>query len=572
MPFPIHTLIARCLKSGKVAGLYFFLWLFASMGSCTVAYAQATEAPNNSAAARVNTNVLNRLHLLASELEQLSAERDALAGTLEGVSEDQMLEQRERLVQMTRAIATMNSTFEVTALAGVDTGRVEDTDEEYNWRSELIEIASPVLDSLKSITEKPRRKAELLAESERLQERLELAEDASNALNSRQVASDRANTTLRLQMLTDKWRAQANDLTRQQVLVSQQIESISKNDNGFLTSFGNTFQSFFLGRGLTILLAFMGAMVAWGLAKFVWWFSNRYLVAKRIRRKSFWYRLFSYSYFLVTFIFIIFAIFLVLYLRDDILLIALMFLLLAAATLSLRNLIPQYMKEARLLLNLGAVREEEMVIYDGLPWIVRSLNLYSILHNPKLTGIVRLPMDKVKTLVSRPVKDTIWFPTTKNDYIFLPDGAFGQVVKQTPDLVEVQVRGGMVTTFRARDFYALKVTNISRNATFGVCASFVVDHANQPVDTDIVNAEIIAAIRASVDEAGYGEGVRDIIIDMQPTGTSSLAYVVYLTVASKYASNYFSLQRLVQKVSVDFSNSKNWTIPNQKLAVHSGMA
>ena len=230
------------------------------------------------------------------------------------------------------------------------------------------------------------------------------------------------------------------------------------------------------------------------------------------------------------------------------------------------------MKEARLLLNLGAVREEEVVVYDGLPWIVRSLNLYSTLHNPKLTGIVRLPMDKVKTLVSRPVKENIWFPTSKGDYIFLSDGSFGKIIRQTPDLVEVEVRGGMVMTFRARDFYAQKITNLTRRETFGVSVSFSVDQLQQPFDQDHVSSQIISAIRLALTDAGYGDGVRDIIVDMQPSSASSLACVVYLTVVSKYASNYFSLQRIVQKVSVDVSNSNNWSIPNQKLAVHSGMA
>ena len=519
-----------------------------------------------------NVDIVKRLHVLALEIQQLSAERESLVASLEGIPDTRGLEEREQLAQVTRTLATLRSSFEVTALAGVDMGRLDEPDEEYNWRSELIEIASPLLESLKSVTEKPRRKAELMAEGERLQQRLALAVEAAAVLKQRQEFSDRAGTTQRLQLLSDKWDSQISELEQSRELVSQQLESINENKSDFLTAISNTSRAFFLGRGLTLFLAVLGALLAWGLAKFIWWFANQYLIAKRIRRRSFWYRLFSYSYFLVTFIFIVVAIFVVLYLRDDILLIALMFLLLAAATLSLRNLIPQYMKEARLLLNLGAVREEEVVVYDGLPWIVRSLNLYSTLHNPKLTGIVRLPMDKVKTLVSRPVKENIWFPTSKGDYIFLSDGSFGKIIRQTPDLVEVEVRGGMVMTFRARDFYAQKITNLTRRETFGVSVSFSVDQLQQPFDQDHVSSQIISAIRLALTDAGYGDGVRDIIVDMQPSSASSLACVVYLTVVSKYASNYFSLQRIVQKVSVDVSNSNNWSIPNQKLAVHSGMA
>ncbi len=519
-----------------------------------------------------NAGIVNKLHALVFEIEQLSSERDAMAKSLEAIADTEMLEQREQLAQMKRTLATLRSTFEVTALAGVDTGSLDEPDEEYNWRTELIEIASPLLESLKNVTEKPRRKAELMAERERLTQRLVLAVEAARVIEQRRSISDKAGTTQRLELLSAKWSSEIGEMEQQRDLVSQQLESINKNKSDFLTAFGDTSRAFFLGRGLTIFLAIIGALVAWGLAKFIWWFANRYLINKRIRRRSFWYRLFSYSYFLVTFIFIVVAIFLVLYLRDDILLIALMFLLLAAATLSLRSLIPQYMKEARLLLNLGAVREEEVVVYDGLPWVVRSLNLYSTLHNPKLTGIVRLPMDKVKNLVSRPIKETIWFPTSKNDYIFLPDGSFGKVLKQTPDLVEVEVRGGMVMTFRARDFYAQKITNLSRNATFGVSSAFTLSTTQPSFNADTVSLDLISAIRLSLAEAGYGDGVQDVIVDTQASGETSMACIVYLTVTSKYASNYFSLQRLVQKASIDVCNNNHWAIPDQKLAVHSGMA
>ena len=229
----------------------------------------ASASPENSA----DGNVVNRLHVLAIELDNLLLERLRLVSSLENVPESEKLPEREQLEQLTRTIETLESTFEITALAGVDTGRVDEPDEEYNWRSELIEIASPVLDSLKTVTEKPRRKAELLAQSEQLKQRYQLALDASDALALRQDESDRPATSKRLALLADKWGTQISEMEQQQVLVSQQLESIENNDTGFLTSFGHTFQAFFLGRGLTIFLAFLGAMVAWGLAKFLWWFA-----------------------------------------------------------------------------------------------------------------------------------------------------------------------------------------------------------------------------------------------------------------------------------------------------------
>jgi len=515
--------------------------------------------------------IVSELDRLSVELENLVAERRALAASLENVPETELTEEREQLAQINRTIATLRATFEITALEGLDGEQLDDTDEEYNWRAELIEIVSPVLESLKTVTEKPRRKAELRAENEVLEQRLGVALEARQMLQDRQAISGSENTNKRLDQLADKWDSQISEYEQQRALVTQQLGSIDKNETSLLTSFTRGVQNFFLGRGLTIFLAVLGALVAWGCARFIWWFANRYVISKPVRRRSFWYRLFSYSYFLVTFLFIMVAVFVILYLRDDILLIALMFLLLAAAALSLRRLIPQYMQEARLLLNLGAVREEEEVTYNGLPWIVRSLNLYTILHNPELTGIIRLPMDKIKELVSRPIKDTIWFPTSRDDYIFLPDGTFGQILKQTPDLVEVLVRGGMVTTYPAKDFYAMHVTNLSREETFGVNVTFGFDYAQQAICLDTIPEGIKTAVENALIEAGYEEGIRDIMVDLKEANASSLDFIIFLTVENSLASKYFALQRLVQKTCVELSNNESWSIPFPQLTIHQAL-
>jgi hypothetical protein len=42
--------------------------------------------------------------------------------------------------------------------------------------------------------------------------------------------------------------------------------------------------------------------------------------------------------------------------------------------------LPSFIREVMLLLNIGAVREGERVVYNGIPWLVKTLNLYQYLR------------------------------------------------------------------------------------------------------------------------------------------------------------------------------------------------
>ena len=101
----------------------------------------------------------------------------------------------------------------------------------------------------------------------------------------------------------------------------------------------------------------------------------------------------------------------VLYVLGDWLILAIIMVFLVGVLFALRNSLPRYMHEVRLLLNLGPVREGERVIYQSLPWRVSRLNIYSSLVNPSLTGgIIRLPLSEMLQLVSRRwSRDEPWF-------------------------------------------------------------------------------------------------------------------------------------------------------------------
>ena len=124
-------------------------------------------------------------------------------------------------------------------------------------------------------------------------------------------------------------------------------------------------------------------------------------------------------------------------------------------------MLPTY--EARLILNLGTVREGERVYYKGVPWKVDSLNFLCSLTNDSLEGGSILVRAKdMMNHQSRPMaKDEDMFPTKKGNWISLKDGSFGEVILQTPDQVLLRTLGGSQLYYQTPQFLSLFPENLS---------------------------------------------------------------------------------------------------------------
>ncbi len=369
--------------------------------------------------------------------------------------------------------------------------------------------------------------------------------------------------------LREGWTDELQQLEGEELIATRQLQELLGEKEGSFSGVVPSLKRFVLGTGLTLLLATLAALLMYLVMRSIWWVYEKKIVSKETRRKSTLYRFSAYLYHLVTALFILLTIFIVLYVREDLLLLALASLLLAGVLLNFKQFFPRYFSEARLLLNLGSVREEERVIYNGLPWQVKSLNLHTVLHNPALDGIVRLPLSIVRDLVSRPVRNNLWFPSQRGDYIILPDGVLGRVKYQTPDLVEVTVRGGMAQTFTTADFYTLNITNLSRDESFGVAVTFGLDYSLQSISVTEIPDSLHQAITEKLNSTELGKETVSLMVELSEASASSLDYIIYGTFRKSSASSYYRIQRLVLQTCVEVSNERNWTIPFPQLTVHS---
>jgi hypothetical protein len=234
---------------------------------------------------------------------------------------------------------------------------------------------------------------------------------------------------------------------------------------------------------------------------------------------------------------------------------------------TLRQSAPRYMAEARVLLNMGSVREGERVTYDGLPWKITSLNIYSTLHNPLLRGgTVRLTIGDIAQLHSRPyTKDEPWFPCREGDFVILDGDIFGKVLMQTPELVQLQVIGS-TTSFPVADFLAKHPRNLSQG--FALPMVFGLDYQHQSlILTDVVE-KLRGEFEASSVAEVFGRHRTGLLVEFNEAASSSLNILVVCVFDGEAAEHYWSIRRFMQRTAVSACNKYGWNIPFNQMTIH----
>lgn len=544
----------------KVLSLIFTLLVIAAQP--LVVNAQSVASEDSSAADRIN----ELSELIANKTQQ----RDKLQALILASGQNADDGDRQKLKAISEDIEGLRESFLFAVLGNQTNVYVLDEPEEVEttWQEDVVEVLEPLADTLKAVTRRPREIADLrgkLLEADQKSAAIQNAIDAAGKVDRNTLSPESAST---LQSYLGSWSRDLEQVTQDRLLAQSQLDSLEADDSSGLSGVWETTKEFFIGRGLTLVLAIAVAVITWLIMRYLWWIYSKKIASKETRRQSTLFRFAAYSYYLFTGLVVVIAVLVTLWVREDLLLLALTFVALASLALGFRQYLPSYITEARLLLNLGTVREGERVVYNGLPWQVMSLNIQSVLRNPAIDGVIRLPLDTLAELSSRPIKNNLWFPTNKDDYVFLPDGVFGRVKHQTPDVVVLSVKGGVTMTYPTSEFFSLKVLNLSGDETFGVSTTFGLDYSLQPICMTTVPDALGKAIHSALVTAGYEEYVKGELVELNSAGDSSLDYIVYITMSSEVASSYYTIKRLLVQTCIDVANQNNWNIPFPQLAVH----
>ncbi|MGF1547661.1 MAG: hypothetical protein ACFCUG_10065 [Thiotrichales bacterium] len=512
-----------------------------------------------------------RLAAILESIKGAEAERvelnKRLKATPAGTEADAIAEDDKRIG---RRLNELRTAFEEIATGGATLATLEGEAEikPFDWKAEIEDVVRPLLEELKRMTERPRTIERLRSERELYSDRVERADRVLVRITTASEATESTAVRDALTRVTREWQSHRADAQGSLQRVDTQLQRLLEPEDELGGGIREALREFFAGRGLNIALAltaFATTFVAFaGLARVYNRLQNRRADSHRGRFS----RAGAMFLRLLSLVLALLAAMVVLSIRGDWLILGLLILFLFGFVLALRHSLPRYIDEMRILLNMGGVREGERVVYNGIPWRIKSLNVFSTLQNPLLRGgTIRVPISEMASLQSRQfVKEEPWFPSRDGDFVLLDGDLFGRVLLQTPEMVQMVVAGA-VKTWSVADYLAQHPRNLSVEG-FAVPITFGLDYALQGEILTRVPQQLRTHLEARLAEQAFHSQLKDLIVDFNEAASSSLNLLVVGVFDGAAAGDYWAIRRFLQRAIVEACNLHAWVIPFNQLTLH----
>ena len=477
----------------------------------------------------------------------------------------------DRIEELQKELTNLNYSFETLATQLQAEELTQQEEVKIDWLKEIQEITKPLLLAIREITDKPRKIDTLKARIEYLKNQIKRQEEAKihlETLASNNSIEDKKIKQVyqeRLNKLIQKYNPELIQLKLDES--QRALDQIQATEVSFFDFIAESFGEFFKVRGRNLLVAFSTFFgLWWGLNKILSIINSKTRLLKRFNpqlRKV----MTAASNVLILGI-AIFAGLISLYLQDDWLLLSIIILTLFAVAWSSRQMIPEVLKEIRLILDLSTVREGERLVWKGVPFLVKDIGLYATLVNTRLSGgVIKLPVGELIGQHSRPaVKDEPWFPTKTNDWVKLSDDTFGQVVTQTVEQVVLKHRGSM-KYYPTSEFLNLHPINLSTGYT--IMMEFGLDYGIQSRICDEIPKLFKEGLRKhlAVHFEKDPPDFQEVHVHFDNAGASSLNLLIVMKVDGRCAEDYFPFKWAISNTLVRICNENDLVIPFSQLTV-----
>ena len=498
-------------------------------------------------------------------LEQRIIEKQqSLADTTSETEKNTLAAELERLDKM---LASASQDFERIA-TGVDISLFSEKKEApFNWKDELVSLIKPGIMELKQATQKARHKADLKEVLSTYQELKPIVLQANENLKELISRTEDVRLKQGLEKLVPEWKGQERQIISRLEITQMQLEELESEEQSILETSQKSIKQFFKTRGLFLFVALIACIGIVLLLRVAYLFLIKRIPGYQSVYRPFHLRAMDLLYRAVSVLAALFAVILVFYLFEDWVLLSLAIVFLLGLAWAVKNTLPRFVHQSRLILNIGAVREGERLVYQGVPWLVKKINFFSVLENPDLGQTLRLPIEALMDLTSRPFqRHEPWFPCRKNDWVILSDGTRGCVTSLSHEMVELVMRGGAKKIYQTSDFLGMNPLNLSVN--FRVKIGFGISYNLQSIATGQVPKVLDTYIRERLAEENYEEKLIDMKVEFQQAGASSLDLVVIADFDGEMAPLYNRISRAIQRWCTDACTANDWEIPFPQLTVH----
>jgi len=547
-----------------------FLFMLVSLAASAAGQESSSDSTSGKAQApQVSAETWRSFENLFNAINQSEQDLASLRKKLNAAKDDAERERiRNDMNLLESNIDSLQLAWEMWATGGVDLQLFSPKKEEkFDWRQEIQSVFEPIVVEMRRLTERPRKVERLRSQQAFFQQRLTAADAALKNIDDYKRSAPSVDLKGAFGNLESQWRKRHDEIKNQLGLVNLQLEELQSPNQPAEERASKALKELLTGRFLNLLLAALAASLIYGLMRIVSRFYTR-LVVKRGRRRPFLARVAHLSFMLVSGVLALLAAMAVLYVRDDWILLGLLIIVLVGVALTLQRTLPAYIKEAKVLLNIGPAREGERVIYNGLPWKLQSLNMYSTLLNPALRGgKLLLPLSQLVAMISRPYdEDEPWFPSREGDFVVLNDQTYGRVMLQSPEVVQLRVAGA-IRTYPVGAFLDSHPQNLSLHG-FAIIMKFGVDYQYQAHVTTDIRQKFADYLDTHLKASDFGRYLKDFFVEFDEAAASSLNFFVWAAFSGEAAESYGRVRRLLQRLAVEACNANGWVIPFNQVTVH----
>jgi hypothetical protein len=511
------------------------------------------------------------LDMLTSLVELQQNLKKQLALTRQKIKTSTSDAEKERLegelARLDRQLSDSSNDFERIA-TGVEIGLfVEKKTETFSWKDEIATLVEPAIKEVKMLTVRARQKTKLKDTINELSSLTPVATNAVTQLERLHEVTTDPDIKKQIKELLPEWRNTENRIRNKLELTQLELSQMQDKEGSIVEGFSKSIRDFFRVRGLYLLVALLafGGVVLVGrlLHRLVF----RYLPGVKLEKRPFHVRLLDLSLRVFTLVAGVVGLFFVLYEAEDWFLLSMAIIFFLGLFWTVRQTVPRLWQQGRLMLNIGSVREGERLLLEGVPWKVENIHVFCSLFNPTLGMHLRLPIEQIVGMVSRPyAPEEPWFPCKKGDWVVVGDRPRTKVVSLSHELVETVERGGKRYLFQTADFLGQNLVNLSRN--FRLRVVFGVSYDLQAQVTTAIPALLKTFIEEKIEEEGYGDTCLNLLVEFKEAGASSLDLLVIADFKGEVAEIYSRLERAIQRWCVDAATRYNWEIPFPQLTFH----
>jgi hypothetical protein len=420
---------------------------------------------------------------------------------------------------------------------------------------------------MEAATARSRQLGRLRNDIDQFGERRQLAEKALERIGEHLEAAEDPVLIASLQAQLDLWEQRQVLAANQGRAAEVQLEAMESEDTGGLGGAAPYIRGFLSQRGLNLLYGIGSAILVFMSLRLLLVFLRK--IRKGEDPNSFTSRVFVLFTNLLSIIGAIIALLIVFSAAGDLFLLGLVLIFLLGAAWAGIQVIPQFIESLKIILNIGMVKENQRIVFDGIPWNVAALGFSCRLVNEELDeGFIVLPVKRLVGLHSRPwCKDEAAFPLKRGEWVSLSDGKVGCSVAQNPGTVSLQEPGGATITYATTDFLQLAPKNLSRDS-FRVETRFGIDYAHQADATTKIPQWFKEHLEAHLPEIVEQSAIRSIEVQFASAGASSLDYEIEVDLDGSAAPLHEKIEYALQRILVDACNAHNLTIPFSQLTIH----